>query len=138
MADPVRARIYTVREARAALPRVAALMELVQDARAEIMELRPKVWPFLRRRIGNGGNAHITDLTEQFARLDGAVRQIMAMGILVKDVDKGILDFLAMRNGRRVYLCWQHGEETIDYWHDIDAGFAGRQPVVESEFDDFE
>lgn len=138
MADPVRARIYTVREARAALPRVAALMELVQDARGEIMELRPKVWPFLRRRIGNGGNAHITDLTEQFARLDGAVRQIMAMGILVKDVDKGILDFLAMRNGRRVYLCWQHGEETISYWHDIDAGFEGRQPVIESEFDDFE
>ncbi len=138
MSDPVRARIYTVREARAALPRVAALMELVQAARGEIMELRPKVWPFLRRRIGNGGNAYITDLTEQFARLDGAVRQIMAMGILVKDVDKGILDFLAMRHGRRVYLCWQHGEETIDYWHDIDAGFAGRQPVIESEFDDFE
>ena len=138
MSDPVRARIYTVREARAALPRVAALMELVQVARGEIMELRPKVWPFLRRRIGNGGNVHITDLTEQFARLDGAVRQIMAMGILVKDVDKGILDFLAMRHGRRVYLCWQHGEETIDYWHDIDAGFAGRQPVIESEFDDFE
>lgn len=136
MAEPVRARVYTVREARAVLPRVKLLMESIQATRAEIMALQPAVWPFLRGKATNGGNAQITALTEQFARLSSAVHQIMGMGILVKDLDKGIVDFLAVRQGRRVFLCWRHGEESIDYWHEMDAGFAGRQPIDESEFAD--
>lgn len=136
MAESVRARFYTVQEARAALPRVKALMALAQTARAEILALRPRVWPFLRSKIANGGNADITDLTEQFARLDAALRQIMGMGVLVKDVDKGIVDFLAMRKGQRVFLCWRYGEESIEHWHPIDSGFAGRKPLIESDFDD--
>ncbi len=136
MATPVRARLYTIQQAREALPRVVALMDYVQQARAEIVHLKPKVWPFLRSKVANGGNAHITDLTEQFARLDTAVRQIMGMGILVKDIDKGIVDFLSKRQGKEVFLCWQYGEENIDYWHAIEDGFAGRQPIIEAEFDD--
>ena len=99
------------------------------------MELRPKVWPFLRRKIANGGNAQITELTEQFARLDDAVRAILAMGILVKDVDKGTLDFWPSAKAACLFMLATR-EETIDYWHEIDAGFAGRQPLIESDFDD--
>ncbi len=136
MATPVRARLYTIQQAREALPRVIALMDHVQRARTEIMDLKPKVWPFLRSKVANGGNAYITELTEQFARLDAAVRQIMGMGILVKDIDKGIVDFLSRRQGKEVFLCWQYGEEDINYWHDIEEGFAGRQLLIESDFDD--
>ncbi len=136
MATPVRARLYTIQEARATLPRVAALMELVQRARADIIELKPKVWPFLRGKVANGGNAHITDLTEQFARLDAAVRQIIGLGILIKDIDKGIVDFLARRQGQEVFLCWQYGEDDIEYWHGVEEGFAGRRLIVEADFDE--
>lgn len=136
MAEPARLRVYTIAEARRVLPRVKAFMDGMQEARSQIMELRPVVWPILRESATNGGNAQITDLTEQFARLTSAVRQIVAMGILVKDVDAGLVDFLSLRRGQRVYLCWKHGEEELAYWHDIDTGFAGRRPIVEEDFDD--
>ncbi len=136
MAEPARLRVYTIAEARRVLPRVKVFMDGMQEARSRIMDLRPAVWPILRESAVNGGNAQITDLTEQFARLTSAVRQIVAMGILVKDVDAGLVDFLSLRQGRRVYLCWKHGEEELAYWHDIDTGFAGRRPIVEEDFDD--
>ena len=50
-------------------------------------------------------------------------------GILLKDPDRGLVDFPVLREGREVYLCWLLGETTIEFWHDIDAGFAGRQPL---------
>ena len=136
MAKAVRARIYSVDEARAILPRVRALMDSLQATREEIVALQPQVWPFLRSKISNGGNAQLTDLTEQFARLTSAVEQITDLGILVKDIDEGIVDFLFVRQGKRVYLCWKHGEEDITHWHDINAGFAARQPIDETDFDD--
>ena len=136
MAEPARLRVYTVSEAKRALPRVKAFMDSIQESRRQIMELRPLVWPLLRASATNGGNARITDLTEQFARLTAAVRQIVAMGILVKDVDAGLVDFLSLRRGQRVYLCWKYGEEELEYWHDTDAGYAGRQPIIEEDFDD--
>lgn len=136
MAEPARLRVYTISEAKRVLPRVKAFMDSLQESRDQIMEMRPQVWPMLRKSATNGGNAQLTDLTEQFARLTSAVRQIVAMGILVKDVDAGLVDFLSLRQGQRVYLCWQHGEEDLEYWHEIDAGFAGRQPIIDEEFDD--
>ena len=136
MAEPARLRVYTVSEARRVLPRVKAYMNSMQESRSQIMQLRPQVCPLLRDSASNGGNAQLTDLTEQFARLTSAVRQIVAMGILVKDVDTGLVDFLSLRQGQRVYLCWKHGEENLEYWHDIDTGFAGRQRIEEEDFDD--
>jgi len=50
---------------------------------------------------------------------------------VLKDVDAGLVDFVGMRNGREVYLCWRYGEEEIGFWHELNAGFSGRQPVDE-------
>ena len=61
------------------------------------------------------------------------IQQIKEMGVLLKDVDKGLCDFPYMRQGRVVYLCWQLGEEAIEYWHDIETGFAGREPLDETD-----
>ena len=122
-------RYFTLAEARAALPKVKALMQIVQEARTEILRLRPEVWPMLRKASMNGGSREAGELLVQFQRLEKGVKGILGMGILIKDVDQGIIDFLGKRNGREVYLCWHYGEEDIFFWHDLNAGFAGRQPI---------
>ncbi len=132
--DPMNARYFTLAEARAALPRVKALMDQVQQARSEILRLRPSVWPALRNAANNGGNLQAGEMLEHFRKLEAGVKGIMEMGILVKDIDSGLIDFLSVRQGREVFLCWQHGEEELRYWHELNAGYPGRQPIVDEDF----
>ena len=130
----MQSRYYTLREAKAALPIVKALMAQVQEARSEIMRLRPDIWPVLQKAAQNGGNAAAGEVYTQFDKLESGVKGILEMGILVKDIDQGLIDFLAIRNGREVYLCWKHGEEELSFWHDVRAGFGGRQPIDPADF----
>jgi hypothetical protein len=69
------------------------------------------------------------ETTRLAAEVDGFVAELAALGIEVKDYGTGLIDFPAERDGRPVYLCWRLGEPTVQYWHELDAGFAGRQPV---------
>ncbi|HLV01558.1 MAG TPA: DUF2203 domain-containing protein, partial [Acidobacteriota bacterium] len=61
--------------------------------------------------------------------LHGYLAKIQDAGCLVKSVDEGLIDFPHIRDGREVYLCWRYGEDDIEYWHEVDAGFAGRTPI---------
>lgn len=124
-------KVYTVAEARAALPKVRQLMGQALAARDEIIALRPDVWPMLRKAAGNGGNVQTTELFQQFLRLEAGIKGITGMGIVVKDMDHGLIDFLADYKGRRVYLCWKYNEPELLYWHDLNAGFAGRQMITD-------
>ena len=58
-----------------------------------------------------------------------ALDELDGLGVQLKDIDQGLVDFPSRRDGRVVYLCWRLGEETIAWWHDVDTGFAGRQPL---------
>jgi hypothetical protein len=127
----VKARYYTLAEARAALPQVKEYMNLIQAARREILRLRPDALPALEKAAANGGSKAAGELFMHASRLEQGVKGIMAMGITIKDIDRGLLDFLGTRNGREVYLCWHHGEEEIAYWHELNAGFAGRRLIDE-------
>lgn len=64
-----------------------------------------------------------------FSKLETSVKGIMALGIYVKDLDTGIVDFLGQRDGHEVYLCWRLGEDDIRFWHEPETGFAGRKPI---------
>ena len=68
---------------------------------------------------------------KEFQRLDDLVHRILATGAEIKDLNSGLLDFRALRGGREVYLCWKHGESAIEFWHELDTGFAGRRPIEE-------
>jgi len=70
---------------------------------------------------------------ESVSHLMYLLHQIKDLGVIVKDVDKGLCDFPYMRDGKMVYLCWHLGEEEIGFWHDIEAGFAGREPLDDSD-----
>jgi hypothetical protein len=68
-------------------------------------------------------------MAEDFDKLDALIHQIIDTGAQIKDINIGLLDFSALRDGREVYLCWQYGEEDIAFWHEIDAGYAGRKTI---------
>ena len=120
---------FTLSEANQVLITIRPLMDEVQAIRQKIVSTQPDAWSAIEKSVGNGGSRVLSKMVQDFERLDALVHQILDTGVLIKDVNIGLLDFPALRNGREVYLCWQHGEDDIAFWHEVDAGFAGRQPI---------
>jgi hypothetical protein len=122
-------KYFTVEEANALLPRLKALLEQMLAARQRIVEGRQTWKPVLEKARGNGGGPHAKELFLDTNRIQLTLEQINGLGILIKDVDTGLVDFPHLRNGNEVYLCWRLGEPRVAYWHDIDSGFSGRQSL---------
>lgn len=121
---------FTLQQARDALTKIRPLMDEIQGIRKEILARRPDVWPVVERAAGNGGSQVASKLVREFERLDALIHQVQDTGVLFKDINLGLLDFPALRNGREVYLCLKHGEKDIEFWHEIEAGYAGRRPIA--------
>jgi hypothetical protein len=123
------AKYYTPKEANEALtvvrPMLAELMQIGERIRAH----QPEYWSVVQKSAGNGGNSALSKLLPDFDRLDALLHKIQDMGIEVKDLTTGLIDFVGLRDGREVYLCWKYGEDNIQFWHEIDAGFSGRQLI---------
>jgi hypothetical protein len=98
--------------------------------RAEAEALLPRVQPLLedlRRRVESFRRNPSDPVAREIRAL---LEELAVLGVEVKDPDQGLIDFRAMRDGREVYLCWKLGEGVrIMYWHDLDAGYAGRRPL---------
>ncbi len=118
---------FTLAEANTLLPRVRVLMETLLAIRTEAMALRPDVWPVLEKATGNGGSRKAGELLGLFVNFEKALNELQGLGCELKGLEQGLVDFPALREGRTVYLCWQYNEPEITFWHEIDAGFAGRQ-----------
>ncbi len=122
-------RYYTPAEANNQLeivrPLVGELMEIGQRIRAH----QPEIWAVVEKSAGNGGNPALSRMLPDFDRLDAILHKLQDMSIEVKDLSIGLIDFPALRDGRVVYLCWKYNEGRIQFWHEIEAGFAGRQPI---------
>ena len=121
---------FTLQQARDALTKIRPLMDEIQGIRLEVLARRPDVWPVVERAAGNGGSQVASKLVREFERLDALIHQVQDTGVLFKDINLGLLDFPALRNGREVYLCWKHGEKDIEFWHEIEAGYAGRRSIA--------
>lgn len=122
-------RLFTLEEANALLPQLRQMLKAVLEAREKIVDAQPEIWPILEKAIGNGGGKKAGELLKYFEVIQHNAHTIQEMGIEIKDINTGLIDFPAERDGRVVYLCWRYGEGEIEYWHDLDAGFAGRQPL---------
>ena len=122
-------RYFSLSEANEALKTIRPLMDEVQVIREKILADQPEAWPAIEKSAGNGGNKVLSKMVQDFERLDALIHRILDTGAQIKDINIGLLDFSAIRNGREVYLCWKHGEDDITFWHEVDAGFAGRQPI---------
>ena len=120
---------FTLQQANEALTVIRPIMDEVQAIREKILANQPEAWPAIEKSAGNGGNKALSKMVDDFEKLDTLIHQILDTGVQIKDINIGLLDFSAMRDGREVYLCWQYGEDDIAFWHELDAGYAGRQPI---------
>ncbi len=132
-------RIFTLEEANRALPLVE---RIVADIRREYLD-----WRGLLARyeiIAAGTRADLGEDPEEVslrnalavraARLDELLGELGTVGCELKDFEAGLVDFYALLEDRLVFLCWRLGEPRIEHWHEVDAGFAGRQPVNHTLF----
>jgi hypothetical protein len=122
-------RYFTLQEANETLDIIRPLIDEVQKIREAILRNQPEAWPAIEKSAGNGGNRALSNMVQDFEKLDALVHQIQDMDVLIKDINLGLLDFPALRDGREVYLCWQYGEGEIAFWHEVEEGFAGRQSI---------
>ena len=133
-------RTFTLAEARSLIPQVAPIVEGFATTQRHLQELETLMEAIRRSASSNGGSAHADtqeqerEASELAAALRRALQELNEIGVELKDPARGLLDFPAMREGRRVYLCWQRGETTIDWWHEVSDGFPGRQPVIVEEW----
>jgi hypothetical protein len=129
-------RYFTLEEANAALLELRPLAEQMVAHHRELVDAQGRR-AALGAQVGtNGGDLTPSDFAEADEELERAaselalcVEQIQSAGVLVKDLDRGLLDFPALREGEEILLCWHVGEERIRYWHGLEEGFAGRRPV---------
>lgn len=121
---------FTLQEANRALTSIRAWMDEIQTIRGEMLVHQPEIWSVMEKSAGNGGNPTLSRMVKSFDRLDALIHSIQETGAIIKDINTGLLDFPALKDGREVYLCWKHGEDDIAFWHEIEDGFAGRQSIA--------
>ena len=122
-------RHYTRAEATASLGQVAELLETMRDARERLTDTDVRE-ALAEAAPTNGGGLPGRHVSEAFLRLREAAGRLREMEVVLRDLDRGLVDFPALRDGREVYLCWvEREEDDIAFWHDLDAGYAGREPL---------
>jgi hypothetical protein len=132
-------KIFTLEEANALLPVVESLLDRAIQAKEEAERLDGEMQSLRQRIFLAGGmtvdvagvtrNRRETETYLQTAK--DALAEIDSIGVQVKDLETGLLDFPTRVDGELVLLCWRRGESRIEYWHTLEAGFRGRQPLDE-------
>ncbi len=125
------AKYYTIEEANAALPRLVPLITSLMATQERILAMRPHVQDVVAKSEANSGSATASRLYLQFIHFEAVLEKIREMGVEVKDVSIGLCDFVALHQGRDIYLCWHAGEAEVLWWHELHTGFAGRRHVDE-------
>jgi len=121
-------RHYDLGEANAALGQVVELISRLRAARAGLSDSEARE-ALAQAAPANGGGRPGRTVSEAFLELRSALTELQAMEVVLRDLDRGLVDFPALREGQEVYLCWEEGEDEIGFWHDPDTGFAGRRPL---------
>ena len=119
-------RLFTVEEANAMLPDLGTALEAMREAREVVLRSAEHV----RGKVaGNGGGQESTEYTEALALIRRETERLSQEGILLRDVETGLVDFPAERDGEPMFLCWRLGEPEVAFWHPVDTGFSGRRPL---------
>jgi hypothetical protein len=127
--DDVRhARHYTLEEARSDLPWVSEQLSAMRAAHERLTDTEAREALATAAKT-NGGGAFGKQVGEAFLELRMRLAALSEREVVLRDLDRGLVDFPALRDDREIYLCWIDGEEDISFWHDLDAGYAGRRPV---------
>ena len=129
-------KLFTPKEANAALPLVRAITTDLVQLSQDVIQRRQRLALLLTSRGDGPSDLHgeeleqmQADLEQDASQLEQYVEELRELGVEPKSGPAGLIDFPCMLNGRVVFLCWQLGEPAVKYWHDIEAGFAGRQEI---------
>jgi hypothetical protein len=126
--DYAHERHYTVEQAEAARPWVAERLERIRDALEEVRSPAARTaLEEMDATVGGSWPGH--EVAQAVLSLFSAAEQLEAMDIVLRDADRGLVDFPSFRDGEEIYLCWEAGEPRVAWWHEPDAGFAGRRPL---------
>lgn len=120
---------FTVEEATALLPELRLLLAEVRRSRDALTVVVEGALPVLRRTRENGGGQEANDYLSEVQQLNRRLQHLNDLGVQIKDLDKGLVDFPHWREGEEVFLCWHLGEESIRYWHSLESGFPGRESL---------
>jgi hypothetical protein len=121
-------RHYSLEEASALLPWVVEQLERMRSARDRLGDSEARA-ALAAAGQGNGGGRPGRVVSEGFLELREAMFELREREIVLRDLDRGLIDFPSLRGEREVYLCWEEGESDIGFWHEPEAGFAGRRPL---------
>lgn len=119
-------RVFTLKEANSSLPLVNRIVRDIVNTHEQASQLQAKIE---ESKAGEGAKLQ-AQLREALRRLEDYVGELDSIGVELKDYEMGLVDFPSRYRGQEIYLCWKMGEEKIEYWHEVQTGFAGRQPVA--------
>ncbi|MFN2491589.1 MAG: DUF2203 domain-containing protein [Pyrinomonadaceae bacterium] len=124
-------KLFTVDEANALLPSVRQILRKIQRSRKKLSTLSEEAkLASAGAEQGGGGMASGIHYASLLTNFTSSVGQLESLGVQLKDFERGLVDFPSLREGRVVLLCWQLGEgDQLEWWHDTEAGFAGRTPL---------
>jgi len=124
-------KIFTLEEANALLPSVRKIVRKIQRAHENLSQFREEAKKASEAaEQGGGGVSNGVAYATALAQLTIQIQELESLGVQLKDFERGLVDFPSLRDGRVVLLCWQMGEgDELEWWHDVDAGFAGRTPL---------
>jgi hypothetical protein len=122
-------KLFTLAEANLLLPELRRLFALIQRERGLLQRLGAEAKRASHRATESGGTVFGAQYVSAIFQVMDCLQTIAQLGVEIKDLERGLCDFPSLREGRVVYLCWLLGEDQIEWWHDLETGFAGRQPL---------
>ena len=122
---------YTVDEAREMIPQLRLWLTELRQHQEKLVTLDDRVGQLLATGADLGG-ALVNDSVRQMAGVQKYLAYFRDLEIQIKDIDRGLVDFPAVIAGREVFLCWEEDEDDIEFWHDLDTGYAGRARLPEA------
>ena len=120
---------FTLEEARAQLPLLRSIFQDAHHRRKRAQETERELAGRLTSTAGDLGGETVAGLLMDLVQLNTQLQRIRKLGIQLKDFERGLVDFPHLRDGREVFLCWELDEADIEFWHDLDSGYAGRERV---------
>ncbi len=117
---------YTREEAKALLPQVRKWLGQLEQSRDHLLKVDKRLSSLMEPGRDAGGDL-VNSWARTMADFRGAMGEFQRREILIKDIDRGLIDFPAIIGGKEVFLCWEKDEEDIEFWHDLDTGYAGRE-----------
>jgi hypothetical protein len=118
---------FSLEEARSMLPELRRIFRDAHSRRERVRKADEKLGGLLKKTRADLGGPPVAAMLMDLQQMNAQLERVQKLGIQIKDIDRGLVDFPSIRKGREVFLCWELEEDDIEFWHDLDCGYAGRE-----------